>query len=93
MNSERAQAYGRVVKALDDLSATKLHPPEQATVREAADALFFCERLEGDAADQQSLDSLYELGDRMVENDRLTPEAVRELTSDIEACGPFAPVS
>ncbi len=92
MNSERTQAYGRVVKILADLSATKLHPPEQATVREAADALFFCEHLEGDPAAQQALDSLYELGDRLVENDRLTPEAVRELTADVEGCGPFAPV-
>jgi len=92
VNSERAQAYGRVVKTLGDLSAAKLHPAEEATVREAADALFFCERLEGDPAAQEALDSLYELGDRLVENDRLTPEAARELTSDVEGCGPFAPV-
>jgi hypothetical protein len=93
VNSERAQAYGRVIKAIDDLSGAKLHPPEQQTVRDAADAMFFCERLETDPGAQEALDALYTLGDHLVEADRMQPETVRELTTAVEGCGPFAPVS
>lgn len=81
------------MKSIDDLSGAKLHAAEQETVREAADALFFCERLETDPGAQEALDALYVLGDRLVEADRMAPESVRELTSDVEGCGPFAPVA
>lgn len=81
------------MKSIDDLSGAKLHADEQQVVREAADALFFCERLESDPGAQEALDALYELGDRLVEADRMQPESVRELTSDVEGCGPFAAVS
>jgi hypothetical protein len=40
-NADRAQAYGRVVKTLDDLGPTKLLADEQETIRSAADALLF----------------------------------------------------
>ena len=39
MNSERTQAYGRVLRRLEDVGASKLHLPEQARVRDAADTL------------------------------------------------------
>lgn len=81
------------MKSIDDLAGAKLHPAEQQTVREAADALFFCERLETDPGAQEALDALYSLGDLLVEADRMQPEAVRELTSAVEGCGPFQPVS
>jgi hypothetical protein len=55
--------------------------------------MFFCERLETDPGAQEALDALYTLGDRLVEADRMQPETVRELTSAVEGCGPFAPVS
>jgi hypothetical protein len=90
MNSERAQAYGRVVKAVDDLSAAKLHPDEQDTIRVAADALLFCEDIHHDPAAEEALASVYELTDNLVESDRLTPETAQRLVVDVEACGPFA---
>jgi hypothetical protein len=92
VNAERTQAYGRVMKILRDLSESKLHPDEQQTVREAADSLIFCENLADDQAAEQSLADLYELTDRLVENDRLAPETSIELTSEVEACGPLAAV-
>ena len=46
MNSERTQAYGRVVKTLDEIGPTKLQPAEQARVREAADTLIFAADLD-----------------------------------------------
>ena len=39
MTSERTQAYGRVVKTLEDLGPAKLQPAEQDRVRDAADQL------------------------------------------------------
>jgi hypothetical protein len=88
MNSQRAQAYGRVMKAIDDFGA-KLHAGEQQVVREAADALFFCEDLYADAGAREALDELQELTDRLVESDRLLPETAGRLTADVEACGPL----
>ena len=41
MNSDRTQAYGRVVKTLDDLGPAKLLDSEQERVRDAADTLIF----------------------------------------------------
>ena len=90
--SERAQAYGRVVKTVDGLAGTKLHADEQQLIRDAADALIFCEDLRGDPAAEAALASLYELADRLTESERLLPEAARELVADVEGCGPFAGV-
>jgi hypothetical protein len=92
VNAERTQAYGRVMKMLRDLSESKLHADEQQTVREAADSLIFCESLAEDQAAEQALSDLYEMTDRLVESDRLSPEATIELTAEVEACGPLAAV-
>lgn len=90
MNSERAQAYGRVVKALDDLSGAKLHPDEQDTIRSAADALLFCHDMRSDPAAEEALAAVYELADRLVESERLSREGAQALIMDVESCGPFA---
>ena len=81
------------MKALADLSASKLHPRDQDVVREAADALFFCESLEGDPAAEQALADFYELVDRLMESERLAPETAGRLTAAVEACGPLAPLT
>jgi hypothetical protein len=90
MNSERSQAYGRVVKIVDDLSAAKLHPAEQDTIRHAADALIFCEDLPNDPAAEEALTSVYELADRLVESDRMSQDGAQQLVADVESCGPFS---
>ena len=90
MNQARAQAYGRVVKAVDDLAAAKLHRDEQDTIRGAADALLFCEDISGDAAAEDALASVYELADHLVESERLSREGADQLVVDVESCGPFA---
>ena len=41
MTSDRTQAYGRVVKTLEDLGPAKLQPAEQERIRDAADNLIF----------------------------------------------------
>jgi hypothetical protein len=93
MTSERSQAYGRVVKWLEDMGPSKLNASEQDVVRDAADSLFFCEDL---GADQQAQDALAELkamATRLVEVDRWLPETAERLVDDVEGCGPLAPVS
>jgi hypothetical protein len=89
MNSERSQAYGRVVKAVDDLGDAKLHRDEQDTIRAAADALLFCQDIGQDPAAEDALASVYELADVLVESDRLSRERAQRLVVDVEACGPF----
>lgn len=90
--SQRAEAYGRVVKAIADLGGSKLHADEQQVIRETADALIFCEDLAADPAAEAALARLYELTDLLVESERLLPETVQQLVRDVEGCGPFAPV-
>jgi len=91
VTGERTQAYGHVVKALDDLSASKLHSGEQQIVREAADALFFCEDVGSDPVAEQALADFYTLVDRLTEGGRLLPETGDRLTASVEACRPLVP--
>ena len=80
------------MKTLESLRGAKLHPREEETVREVADALFFCEDLDGDASAQQALSTFHELSDRLLESERMTPEMVHRLTAQVEDCGPLVAV-
>ena len=82
-NADRALAYGRVVKTLDDLGPTKLLADEQETIRSAADALLF----EEDG--YEALTEVEDLAERLVEAERWTPERARALVDDVAACGPL----
>ena len=92
MNSARAQAYGRLMRTLEDDGAVQLRPEEQSLVREAADALVFCEAL---AEDDEARDGLTRVGDLagdLVGTGRWGPDRAEQLLRDIEACGPMAAV-
>lgn len=89
MNSERTQAYGRVLRRLADVGASKLHLPEQARVREAADTLVLAVSLEDGRAALEDLDALCE---HLAATGRWTEESAAELAQDVLACGPLAPV-
>ena len=78
------------MKALADLTAAKLHGSEEATLRDAADSLFFCEDFTEDAAAREALAKAGQLRVRLEEADRLTAEALDRLLFDIQACGPAA---
>ncbi|HEX2125357.1 MAG TPA: hypothetical protein VHF45_02210 [Thermoleophilaceae bacterium] len=93
MTSERSQAYGRVTKLVDDLSASKLHADEQQTIRDAADALFFCEDLSADTDARAALDAVEGLIERLVESERFTHETADRLRADLDGCGPLAPAA
>ena len=81
------------MKVLEDLSVSKLHADEQDVVREAADALFFCDNLEADPSAERALANFYQLVDRLMESERLMPETAGRLTTALEACGPVAPAT
>ena len=89
MNNERTQAYGRVVKTLDELGPTKLQPAEQDRVREAADTLIFAADLDDARAAMADVDSLAE---HLVASDRWSEERARQLVDDLLACGPVTAV-
>ena len=78
--------------AIQAYEGTNLHADEVQVVREAADALLFCEDLEADPAAADALDAFHGLTDQLLENGRLSSERVGKLTADVEACGPLAPV-
>jgi hypothetical protein len=90
MTSERTQAYGRVLRTLEDVGPTKLHESEQERIREAADTLIFAATLEEARAALEDVDALAE---HLVATERWSDERAAELAQDILACGPLAPVA
>jgi hypothetical protein len=90
MTSERTQAYGRVVRTLDDVGPTKLHESEQERIRDAADTLIFAATL---AEARPALDDVDALVEQLVTSGRWTEERASELANDLLACGPLAPVA
>ena len=60
MNSERTQAYGRVLRTLEDVGPTKLHTPELARIREAADTLIFAAELDDAREALEDMEALCE---------------------------------
>ncbi len=89
MNTERTQAYGRVVKTLDELGPAKLQPTERDRVREAADTLIFAADLEETREAMVDVDTLAE---HLVASDRWSEERARQLVDDLLACGPVTAV-
>ena len=89
MNSERTQAYGRVIRTLEDVGPTKLHESEQERVRNAADTLIFATTLDEAREVLADIDALAE---HLAATGRWSDERAAELAQDILACGPLAPV-
>ena len=90
MTSERTQAYGRVLRTLEDVGPTKLHESEQERIRDAADTLIFAATFEEGRAALEDVDALAE---HLVATDRWSEERAAELAQDVLACGPLAPVA
>jgi hypothetical protein len=90
MTADRTQAYGRVVKTLEDIGPAKLQAAEQERIRDAADNLIFAADL--DEA-QATLEDVEALSAHLVASGRWTTERADELVSDLLACGPVTPVA
>ncbi len=90
MNTERTQAYGRVVKTLDDLAPTKLQRRELDRIRDAADTLVFASSVEESRDALRDVDALVE---HLVASGRWTQERADALVDDLATCGPVASVA
>jgi len=89
MNSDRTQAYGRVIKTLEDLGPTKLQPSEQERVRDAADNLIFAADLDEARPTLADVDALSE---HLIVTGRWSEERAEALVQDLLACGPVTRV-
>jgi hypothetical protein len=90
MTSDRTQAYGRVVKTLEDLGPAKLQPHEQEVIRDAADTLIFAAGPEEASAALRDIEAL---ADHLAATGRRTPERTEQLVQDLLACGPVETVA
>ena len=90
MNSERTQAYGRIIKTLEDLGPAKLQAAEQDRIRDAADTLIFAAGVDDVRGALEDVDTLVE---HLVASGRWTSERAQELLQDLLGCGPVTPVA
>jgi hypothetical protein len=88
MTSRRAQSYGRVMETLRSVGESKLHAEEQDQIREAADALLFCEDIDTGPEAKVALDGVRDLTRRLVGTGRWTPDAADRLLENVAGCGP-----
>ena len=93
MNSERAQGYGRVMAILRDMGPSKLLASEEEQIREAADALLFCEDLGSDDGARTALEGVEELTRRLVATERWIEPTAARLLARLGDCGPGALVA
>ena len=93
MTSERSQSYGRVMDTIRAVGPTKLQHAEQELIRDAADALLFCDDLQAAPAARDALEEATAMLRHLVEIDRWIPESADALLSDLQACGPRVPAS
>ena len=90
MTSERTQAYGRIIKTLEDIGPAKLQPAEEQRIRDAADNLLFAADLDEARATLTDVDTLAE---HLIGSGRWTTERTTELVQNLQACGPVTPVA
>ena len=75
----------KVVSAGGDAA---LEPAEQELLREAGDALFFCEDIALDEDARDALARVSDLAGQLVGAERWDPELAERVLEDLEACGP-----
>lgn len=75
----------RVVSAGGDAA---LEPAEQTVLREAGDALFFCEDIALDDDAREALSRVSDLTGQLVGSERWDPELAEQVLQDLEECGP-----
>jgi hypothetical protein len=85
---ERSKAYGRLMKVVTATGDGALEPAEQATLREAADAMFFCEDIALDDDARDALARVSDLAGQLVGAERWDPELAEHVMEDLESAGP-----
>ena len=67
---------------------TALTPAEKEILREAGDALFFCEDVALDDDAREALSSVSDLAGQLVSAERWDPELAEQVLQDLEDSGP-----
>jgi hypothetical protein len=88
MSPERADAYRRVIKTLDELGPSKLLGDEQDRIRRAADDLIFSRDLMKDVAARHALEDVERLCRAFVDSGRWEEVTAMRLADDVSQCGP-----
>lgn len=88
MTPERSKAYGRLMKVIAADGEAALEPAEQEALREAADAMFFCEDIASDDDARDGLARVSDLAGQLVGAERWDPELAEQVLQDLESCGP-----
>jgi hypothetical protein len=88
MTPERSRAYGRLMKVIAADGEAALEPAEQDVLREAADAMFFCEDIAQDDDARDGLARVSDLAGQLVGAGRWDPELAEQVLHDLESCGP-----
>ena len=78
------------MRILEGPDGESLRAVELDEIREATDALFFCEDLEADSAARDAADAIADLAVGLVESGRWSEDAAEQLVSEVLACGPVA---
>lgn len=91
MNHERAHAYRRVMKTLEDLGPSKLLDGEQDRIRYAADNLILSRNLAADASALDALGDVERLCRALIDSGRWEEASAKRLSDDVLACGPTLP--
>ena len=76
------------MKVISATGEGALEPAEQETLREAADALFFCEDLAVDDDARDALAQVNDLAGQLVGAERWEPELAEQVLQDLEESGP-----
>ena len=88
MTPERSKAYGRLMKIVSATGEGELEPAEKEILREAGDAMFFCEDFALDDDARDALARVSDLAGELVGAERWDPELAEQVLQDLEACGP-----
>jgi hypothetical protein len=86
---DRARAYGRVVKTVDELGPSKLLPAERDRIRTAADLLLFARDLNRDLEARDALLDAGALCRHLVDSGRWQSTTADQLADHLFACAPW----
>ena len=92
MSPERATAYRRVIKTLEDMGPSKLLEREQQRIRYAADNLIFSTDISNDPDALEAVNDVEELCRTLVDSGRWEQVTAERLADDVLQCGPAVPV-
>jgi hypothetical protein len=76
------------MKVISATGESALRADEQVLLREAGDAMFFCEDIALDDDARDALARVSDLAGELVGTERWDPELAEQVLQDLEACGP-----